>query len=220
MKNNKLLPAGLTVLLLANAASASASLLANGTFDTGSLSGWTTFTSNANGTLGSPGVVSFDVTGTGASNAARFRVGQINAVTGNPQGGGILQNFATGAGLLSVTLDVAVETPTIASVAQGGLFTVFLDGIEHVSHDFGFMPGNETQRASLAFDLPVVAGTHEFKVLLTRVFTAGSTAAPYQYLDNIVATLSPLSEVPEPGALALFGIGAAAFRLASRKPRP
>jgi hypothetical protein len=52
----------------------------NGNFGTGDLTGWTVFTTS-NGTNGTfngvalPNVVSFDTTGTGATNSALFEVG-------------------------------------------------------------------------------------------------------------------------------------------------
>ena len=56
---------------LALASPANAELIQNGGFVTNDFTGWSLFTT-ANGTLGhspAPGVVSFDVTGSGAQNA-------------------------------------------------------------------------------------------------------------------------------------------------------
>jgi hypothetical protein len=75
--------AALAVTLVASAAP-----VVNGDFETGDLTGWTTFTT-ANGTIGTPAVVSFDTTGTGASNAAKFNVGRQVLGSGAPEGGGI-----------------------------------------------------------------------------------------------------------------------------------
>ena len=59
-------------------AAANADLISNGDFSTG-LTGWTVFTT-ANGTTGAglPDVVSFNTTGSGASNSAQFNVGEVN----------------------------------------------------------------------------------------------------------------------------------------------
>ena len=62
--------AALAVTLVASAAP-----VPNGDFETGDLTGWTTFTTT-NGTIGTPAVVPFDTTGSGASNAAEFNVGR------------------------------------------------------------------------------------------------------------------------------------------------
>jgi hypothetical protein len=40
-------------------------------------------------------VISFDVTGSGATNAARFQVGQVSLNAGVPEGGGLTQNVLT-----------------------------------------------------------------------------------------------------------------------------
>src|SRR5215469_11867190 len=81
-------------LLSNNAARADeiSNLISNGNFATGDLTGWTPFVT-ANGTNGSglPVVVSFDTTGTGASNSAQFNVGEADFPVGVQQGGGISQ---------------------------------------------------------------------------------------------------------------------------------
>src|SRR5437588_11523833 len=66
------------VVLGLTAVPASAAIVTNGDFETGNLTGWTTFTT-AGGTANAgsaPTVSSFDTTGSGASNAAQFNVGQ------------------------------------------------------------------------------------------------------------------------------------------------
>jgi hypothetical protein len=56
-------------------------LIINGDFGTGNFTGWTLTTTSANGTFGpSPPflqVTSFNVTGSGATNAAQFQVGEV-----------------------------------------------------------------------------------------------------------------------------------------------
>src|SRR4051794_15573680 len=83
-------------------AAAAAAAVVNGDFESGDLTGWTTFTT-ANGTLGTPAVVSFDTTGTGASRAAQFNVGE-NTYTGVYEGGGIYQ-IVNATGLFTVSAD-------------------------------------------------------------------------------------------------------------------
>lgn len=98
-----------TSLLLSCAANAA---VVNGDFATGDFTGWTTFTTSG-GSLGpvdANTVTSFDVSGTGASQAARFQVGQSGGSF--DQGGGIYQSVVVGAGTLSVSADIAAWDST------------------------------------------------------------------------------------------------------------
>lgn len=89
--------------LIACCRAAHANLILNGDFETGTFANWTVFTL-PNGSLGPsplPDVALFDVTGSGESYAARFRVG--NTLPSSPGvigGGGIRQSVTVGAGLL------------------------------------------------------------------------------------------------------------------------
>src|SRR6476659_9855554 len=82
--------------LVAAVTSAKADFI-NGNFQTGNLTGWTTYTTT-NGTIGTPSVVTFDTTGGGPSLAARLQVGQVTFQSGVHAGGGLLQNLNLGAG--------------------------------------------------------------------------------------------------------------------------
>jgi hypothetical protein len=215
MKTDKIrLLASLGFALVLASASASANLIANGDFDTGSLAPWTTFTT-ANGTIGTPSVVSFDVTGSGASLAAEFLVGVLSYDAGAQGGGGIYQNFTSGAGALSATLDIAALGNSDFANNSAGVFSVLLDGIVQATHDFGAIAANETLRSSLSFSTTVAAGTHALSILMTRPFTTGNT--PTQYIDNVV--VNGPSGIPEPGILVLFGVGAGALRLGTRRAK-
>jgi hypothetical protein len=201
------------VLLLSGGAQAGPITITNGAFETGTLAGWTLFTT-VNGTTGPPTVVSFDTTGTGATYAARFLVGQLTFVPGDQQGGGIYQDFVTTAGPLSLYADIAAQNQTIFPNAAGGLFSMLLDDVTIASFDFGFIAVGAIERSSLSYVGSVSAGTHELRFLVTRPFLAGPPpgGTPYQYIDNIRAEV-----VPEPATLTLFGTGLAS--LAARKLR-
>ena len=100
------------MLLGTFASGVNATLLTNGDFETGNLNGWTTFTTT-NGTIGTPSVTSFDVTGAGASLAAGFNVGNVQNPGNN--GGGIFQTFNFGGGSLSVSVDIASAVGSIGN---------------------------------------------------------------------------------------------------------
>ena len=105
----------------------------NGDFETGTFANWTTFTTPAgvigtSATPGTPEVTLFDTDGdTVARNSARFSVARDTATAGSQEGGGIFQVFNGGAGLASISLDIAVERGT-ESNAEGGVFSLLLDG--------------------------------------------------------------------------------------------
>jgi hypothetical protein len=53
-------------------------------------------------------VISFDVTGSGATNAAQFQVGQVTLNVGVPEGGGLTQNLLTAIGTFMFMANLAV----------------------------------------------------------------------------------------------------------------
>src|SRR5579872_1663773 len=100
-------------VICATATICRAQIIYNGDFETGDLSGWTTF-STPNGSLGPsglPAVTQFDVPGMGTlSDAAQFQVGEVayNQATGHTaQGGGIYQTFNVSAGQYIISADFA-----------------------------------------------------------------------------------------------------------------
>lgn len=223
MKTKLLALATVGAVLLAS--SANANLITNGDFETGDLTGWSTFTT-INGTLGTSGVVPFNTTGAGASNSARFRVGQVSFTPTIHRGGGIFQNISVlSAGTLDLGVDIASYSPFHTNYS-GGMVSLLLDGLVVASHDFGHITIGTTERSSLAATIAVTAGTHEVKILMTRPYIQ-TTATPQQYLDNVTALLTPdlpatvppsqTAEVPEPGTLAVFGIGLAGLGWARRR---
>ena len=178
----------------------------NGDFSTGDLTGWSVFTT-ANGTANGgspPNVTLFDVTGSGASLAAHFKVGQLTFVQGAPEGGGIFQNIFFGASdVVSFSADIAALGGPFTNVA-GGNFQMLLDGTVIDSVDFGQIGANAIKRDSLSASENVSAGSHELRFKITRPFLTGTT--PQQYIDNILV-VGTLPVVPEPSSAVLLAAG-------------
>ena len=218
----------LAVLALAySTALASPIALTNADFSSG-LTGWTTFTT-ANGTLGPsplPSTQSFDVDGDLiSSQAAWFQVGEVS-FTGVLEGGGIFQDFTTGAGQLQADADIAAFFSG-GNNAAAGVFSLLIDGVVIDTVEFGGIDASNadvTERDTLSGTVAVSAGTHEIRFLITRPFQAGGGTlggTPFQYVDD-VALDGPSAEtaVPEPTTLSLLGlglVGTAARRWRQRK---
>ena len=198
-----------------------APILLNGDFETGDLTGWTTFLT-PNGSIGStngvPDVVPFDVTGGGTpSDAAQFEVGEL-AFLGvhTAQGGGILQDFTCAPGQYDVSLDFAAQNINSLSNAQGGMFSLFVDGNLLASMNIAEIGSGQILRGDLSATAGLGPGTHQIMVEITRSWLAGDGVVftPLEYLDNISVT-----PVPEPSQAAL-GILGLTLLLAYRRVCP
>jgi hypothetical protein len=188
-------------------------LIINGGFDTGDFTGWSLFTT-ASGTLGSPSVVSFDVTGGGASDAAQFQVGNAN-FTGLQEGGGISQNVTTPAGTAVAHVDIATFDPDFQGNAEGGVFSLMLDGVSVDTFTTGSIDGFGEARGALHFTGSVSAGTHTLEILMTRPFITAS-GTPLQYVDNVSLDVLTAA-VPEPTSVALIGLAVVVMSLTRRR---
>ena len=183
-------------------------------FETGDFTGWTSYTTT-NGTLGPSGahtVTSFDVTGSGPSNAARFQVGRVNFDAGGVRGGGIYQNVAYSAGMLNISADIAAFASGQQSNLSGGVFRLLVNGIVLDSHDFGSIGSGSTERNSLSGAILVGAGLHQIRFEIGRPFLTGGVLGetPFQYIDNVVlngSSVGPTAPVPEPSTMFLLGSG-------------
>ncbi|MBL8232044.1 MAG: hypothetical protein JNL98_26345 [Bryobacterales bacterium] len=174
-----------------------AAALINGDFSTSDLTGWAYYLTT-NGDDGFGDVSSFDTTGGGASPAARFRIGQ--ALFGGPAAGaGIRQSLLLLPGSYTLTADIASHLPWAIANSSGGILSVFLDGSNIYSFDFGSIEGLAVERSS--FSVPVVigsAGSFEFAFEFTRRYIQ-ATSTPVNYIDNIQLS----AEAPEPGTCML-----------------
>jgi hypothetical protein len=192
------------ILLIGIAMSARAQLI-NGDFQTGDFTGWTFFTT-AQGGIGQPQVTLFDTADTGTpSLSAQFEAGQVSGVvTGAKYGGGIKQNVNLGAGSLTISLDIATDSPGVNS--DGGTFELLLDGSVVANHVFGSMAPSQPQYSILDYSGSVSAGMHDIAVEMLRGSYTQTGETPYQYVDNV--TLGGLA-VPEPSPSLLLALGLA-----------
>jgi len=193
-------------------------VLTNGNFESG-VTGWTSFITSNNATItdppsppvGTPSneqatTRSFDVTGSGASNALFLNVGSRSFVPNGPQeGGGVTQTFTLAAdGVATFSANIAGWTRS--TVSNLGLLSVLLDGVLMDSHDFANASGlPATLLSTLGFTTNLSAGSHTITLLATRAF-APASGVTNQYFDNVSLDVA---QTPLPAALPMFisGLG-------------
>jgi hypothetical protein len=203
------------------APAANAAIVTNGDFATGDFTGWTLFTT-PNGSLGGsgsglPAVTPFNVTGSGAQNAATFEVGEV-VFDGTQQGGGITQTVTLPGGSISFSASIAAlgDTTVDSSNAEGGVFNVLLDGITEDTLAIGPINPNAVIRDTLSFTTTETAGAHSLEILITRPFlNDGAGASPDQFITNIAITGA--AAVPEPTSLALLAAGLLSLAVLRRR---
>lgn len=182
---------------------AQANLVTNGDFEAGTFNGWSLFTT-AHGTLGPlgalPQVLGFDTTGAGISRAAAFSVGELTPI-GSQDGGGIYQSFSASSAWLSISVDIAANLAGAEQNAEGGVFSLLLDGQEIDRFRVGQI-FDQTVRHTLIASGEFGAGTHELRIQITRPATQANGLI--QYIDNVEVT--DVMQVPEPGSFTLAGI--------------
>jgi hypothetical protein len=208
----------LLTLLSAGVMARATNLLTNGDFETGVLTPWTAFTT-VNGTDGTglPAVNSFNTTGSGATLAAQFDVGEVT-FDSTQQGGGLTQGFtAPAAGIYNFFANIASQDDPDGLVnGNAGTFSILIDGTTRTSDSLGaFSSANQIIRASLSGTVALAAGGHTFEILITRPFISSGAATPQEFVDNL-----SVSAAPEPGTFVLAALpllGFAFYRLRIRR---
>jgi hypothetical protein len=198
-------------------AAANADLISNGNFATGNLTDWTVFTT-ANGTNGTglPAVVSFNTTGSGASNSAEFDVGEVT-FDSTQQGGGLSQTIdVTSGGMYNFSAAIASQDDADMNInVDAGTFSILINGTTEGSVDLGaFSSPLQILRGTLSGSVDLSPGFDTFSIEITRGFLANGTDTPDEYVTNI--SLTP-GAVPEPSSAILLSTVMLAVALVVRK---
>ncbi len=167
-------------------------LIQNGSFQSNDFTDWTIGTTS-NGTWGSgfPVVTGWPL---GGMNSAEGQVGEVN-FDGTQQGGTLTQSFMSAGGAATETLLWAAMG---SGNADGGEFTMILNGVQIAQYDTGSING--MLNGSLSASAPLVAGMNTLQIDVTRRYiSTGGT--PYQWVTGVDVEGQG---VPEPGSFVLM----------------
>ena len=188
----------LALFALVAAQAGATNLIQNGSFQTNDFSDWTVGTTG-NGTWGT----GFPIVTTwpqGGMNAAKGQVGEVN-FTGLQEGGTLTQTFQSTGGAATESLSWDVMSP--GGNADGGEFTMILNGVQIAQFDSGSVNANQLYTGTLTASAGLVNGTNTLEIEVTRRFiSTGGT--PYQWVTGVDVEGNG---VPEPGSLVLMGSG-------------
>lgn len=194
------MPIVLVALLAVFAAQAGATnLIQNGNFQSGDFTDWTIGTTSG-GTWGQgfPVVAGWPL---GGMNAAEGEVGNVNP-TGTQQGGTLTQTFTSGAGAATLSFLYAAMGDGTHTNADGGDFTLILDGTTLNSVDVGQITADQLITGTLSANVNLSAGSHTLEIDVTRLYLSSFQNTPYQYVTGV-----DVEGTPEPGSLILMGSG-------------
>jgi hypothetical protein len=107
-------------------------------------------------------------------------------------GGGISQNVTLGAGQINIRADIAAYEPGSTGNGDAGTLEFMLDGSALATNNLGFINYNQTICSNLTYCGAITAGTHEFAVHVSRAFLWDEGDTPYQYVANVVLTVTSL----------------------------
>jgi hypothetical protein len=191
----------LAVFALFAAQAGATNLIQNGSFQTNDFTDWTIgTTSNGNWGTGFPIVTGWPL---GGMNAAEGEVGETN-FTGQQEGGTLTQSFQSAGGAGTVSMDWAALGAPNGGNADGGEFTLILNGTQIAQFDTGSINANQLLNGILSANVTLLNGTNTLQIDVTRRFINLPGGTPYQFVTGVDVEGQG---VPEPGSLVLMGSG-------------
>jgi hypothetical protein len=189
------------LLALVAAQAGATNLIQNGSFQNNDFSNWTVGTTS-NGTWGTGFPVVSPWPLGGGLNAAQGEVGEVN-FDATQQGGTLIQTFQSTGGAATESLLWAATDP-FGGNADGGQFTMILNGTIIAQFDSGSINQNQTLSGTLSASAPLLAGTNTLEIDITRRFITEPNDTPFQFVTGVDVEGNG---VPEPGSLVLMGSG-------------
>lgn len=189
----------------------------NGNFETGDLSGWTVGLTPI-GATAVQDAFQYDIDGPGplgTNFVGRFSVGRATTSTAE-EGITLTQSMNLDSGTsYTFTFDWSAWRTVTTSNTQGGIFSLIVDGTIVATQSAGSTSSTAPKYGTVSgVYLATSTGPHSIGALITRPFTIPTPTAPtlFQGVDNF--TVAP---VPEPGTMAVVGLGLAALLKRKRK---